>query len=87
MRLYKATDSRTDIYTINLYPTLFDDYLIMHHCGKRECPYKSTREYFPSKKEALLHSLGLIERKKREGFRFALPLSADNEEKKQRYHP
>jgi len=69
MRLSKETSRSTNYYTINIYPTLFDDFMLAHHCGKRKCIRKSARSYFPTKKDALLHSLSLIEEKKSEGFR------------------
>ena len=69
MTLYRERKSSKEFYSITLYPTLFDDFMLLHQCGKRACMKKGTREYFKSKKEALLHSLQIIEAKRNEGFR------------------
>ena len=69
MKLYRRQGSRAQYYDIRVYPTLFDEFVLVHQCGKRACMKKGTREYFASKKEALLHSLRIIELKKGEGFR------------------
>ena len=69
MTLSREQKSRKEFYHIVLYPTLFNDFMLLHQCGRRACMKKGTREYFKSKKEALLHSLKIIEAKKSEGFR------------------
>jgi hypothetical protein len=50
-----------------MYPTLFDDFLLIHHCGQN-CSKKSIKEYYDSKKEALFRSLHIIDEKKSLGF-------------------
>ena len=71
MRLYKHNGGRTRFYDIRVYPTLFDDFMLLHQCGRRACMRKGTREYFPTKKAALMHSLQLIEQKQGEGYRLS----------------
>lgn len=71
MRLYRQNGARTQFYDIRLYPTLFDDYMLLHQCGRRACMRRGTREYFPTKKDALMHSLSLIEQKRYEGYRLS----------------
>ena len=67
MTLYRKTAKSTNYYSIGVYPTLFDDFLLLHYCGV-DCSKKSTKVYFDTKKEALLHSLSVISNKKRNGF-------------------
>jgi len=68
MRLFRQQGSRAQYYDIRVYPTLFNEFVLIHQCGKRACMKKGTREYFGSKKEALLHSLTLLETKRLEGY-------------------
>jgi hypothetical protein len=67
MVLVRKNDRSLSYYKIALYPTLFNDYLLVHHCGKH-CSKTTKKHYFSSKKEALLSSLNLISAKKAEGF-------------------
>ena len=69
MTLSREQKSRKEFYHIVLYPTLFDEFMLLHQCGRRACMKKGVREYFSTKKEALLHSLQIIEAKRNEGFR------------------
>ncbi len=67
MTLVRQTSKRTSYYSVVLYPTLFDDYMLVHHCGMN-CSKKSQRVYFESKKEALFESLNIIGEQKKRGF-------------------
>jgi hypothetical protein len=67
MTLVRKTDRRISYYSIALYPTLFDEYLLIHHCGTA-CSKKAERAYYESKKEALFESLNIIAAQKRRGF-------------------
>ena len=69
MRLYRQRGRQRLYYDIRLYPTLFDEFVVVHQCAQRACMKKGTREYFATKKEALLRSLCIIEHKRNEGFR------------------
>ncbi len=69
MTLTRERKNRKEFYSIALYPTLFDDFMLVCHCGKRACMRKGMREYFDTKREALLHSLTIMESKKEEGYR------------------
>ena len=73
MTLYREKKSRTDYYSIALYPTLFDDFMLVCHCGRRACMRKGDRTYFDTRREALLHSLSVIERQKERGYRLIRP--------------
>jgi predicted DNA-binding WGR domain protein len=68
MTLYRQKKQRTEYFSVALYPTLFDDFMLVRHCGKRACMRKGSREYFDTKREALLQSLDIIDRKKSEGY-------------------
>ena len=67
MTLVRKRNQTVRYYRIVLYPTLFDDFLVVHHCG-RGCSHRSKKDYFKTKKEALLGSLNIISAKKAEGF-------------------
>lgn len=67
MTLVRNTKRSTSYYSIALYPTLFDEYMLVHHCGMN-CSKKATRSYYENKKEALYASLGIIESQKQRGF-------------------
>ncbi|WP_345973058.1 hypothetical protein [Sulfurimonas diazotrophicus] len=67
MTLVRKNNRSLSYYKIVLYPTLFNDYLVIHHCGLH-CSKSSKKHYFSSKKEALLSSLNIISAKKAEGF-------------------
>ncbi|MEA3374088.1 MAG: hypothetical protein U9Q62_10440 [Campylobacterota bacterium] len=69
MTLIRERNQRTDYYSITIYPTLFDDFFLIYQCGKRTCIRKGVREYFDTKREALLHSLTVMEEKKGEGYK------------------
>ncbi len=71
MTLTRKTAKTTRFYSVMLYPTLFDDFLLVHHCGTN-CSSKSNRSYFDTKKEALYHSLNILANKKEEGFTLLL---------------
>ncbi len=71
MTLVRKTSRRTSYYSVALYPTLFDDFLLVHHCGTN-CSKKAKRSYFDTKREALLESLNIIADKKRSGFSLRL---------------
>jgi hypothetical protein len=71
MTLVRKTSRRTSYYSVTLYPTLFDDFLLIHHCGTA-CSKKAERSYFDTKKEALLESLDIIALQKRRGFSLKL---------------
>ena len=67
MTLVRKRNHAVYYYRIALYPTLFDDFLVLHHCGK-DCSRTPHKSYFKTKKEALLGSLNIISAKKAEGF-------------------
>lgn len=67
MILIQKTKQSVKYYSVALYPTLFDDYVLVHHCGQN-CSRRSKRIYYKNKKEALLESLNIITAKKAEGF-------------------
>ena len=67
MTLVQKKNRTVKYYKVSLYPTLFDDFLLVHHCGTR-CSRRSKRRYFKTKKEALLTSLNIISAKRSEGF-------------------
>ena len=68
MKLYRQHGTTKQYYDIRLYPTLFDDFMLLHQCSRRACMRKGKREYFKTKKEALFHSLQIIEHKQSEGY-------------------
>lgn len=67
MTLVRKKNQRINYYKVSLYPTLFDDFLLVHHCGNN-CSRTSKKSYYKTKKEALLGSLDLISSKRAEGF-------------------
>ncbi len=67
MTLYRQKKKTTHYYSVSMYPTLFNDFLLVHHCGKN-CSQKSIKEYYASKKEALFRSLHIIDEKRHLGF-------------------
>jgi len=67
MTLMRKLPRSVRFYSVALYPTLFNDFLLVHHCGKN-CSPKSRRSYFDTKKEALYHSLNIISSKQQEGY-------------------
>lgn len=71
MTLCRERKNVKEFYSIALYPTLFDDFVLVCHCGKRACMKKGAREYFDTKREALLHSLSIMENKKKQGYRLS----------------
>ncbi len=73
MTLYREKKNRKEFYSIAVYPTLFDDFMLVCHCGKRACMRKGMREYFDTRREALLHSLNIMENKKQQGFSIRKP--------------
>ena len=72
MTLRRKTAHSIRYYSIGVYPTLFDDFLLLHHCGS-QCSQKSTKAYYDTKKEALVHSLTIIGNKQKSGFRMTRP--------------
>lgn len=67
MTLVRKEKYSVKYYSVSLYPTLFDDFMLVHHCGQN-CSKRSKRSYYKNKKEALLDSLNIISAKKAEGF-------------------
>lgn len=67
MTLIRKRNHSENYYKVAVYPTLFDDFLLVHHCGQK-CSRTSKKHYFKTKKEALLGSLNIISAKKAEGF-------------------
>jgi hypothetical protein len=67
MTLVRKRNFSEKYYKVAVYPTLFNDFLLVHHCGKT-CSRSSKKAYFRTKKEALLGSLNIISAKKAEGF-------------------
>jgi len=67
MTLVRKHKRSQTYYKVILYPTLFNDFLLIHHCGmnpSRTC----TKSYFKTKKEALVRSLDVISAKRAEGY-------------------
>ena len=77
MTLIRRTPKTTRLYSVALYPTLFDDYLLVHHCGTA-CTTKANRSYFDTKKEALYHSLNVLSSKRAEGYVIKKPAPMKN---------
>jgi hypothetical protein len=67
MTLVRKRNHAVNYYRVVLYPTLFDDFLVVHHCGKN-CSRTPNKSYFKTRKEALIGSLNIISAKKAEGF-------------------
>ena len=67
MILVRKKHCSVTYYIIRLYPTLFDDFLLIHHGGLQDSR-ASKKHYFSTKKEALIGSLNLVSAKKAEGF-------------------
>ena len=72
MILIRKTERSCSYYSVALYPTLFDEFMVVHHCG-RGCSSNATKEYFETKKEALLKSLHIIASQKERGFILQAP--------------
>jgi len=67
MTLVRKRNDVVNYYRIALYPTLFNEFLVIHHCGKK-CSRTPHKNYYQTRKEALLGSLNIITAKKAEGF-------------------
>lgn len=67
MTLIRKRGHTVRYYRVSVYPTLFDDFLVVHHCGK-SCSRTPNKSYFSTRKEALIGSLDIISTKKEEGF-------------------
>jgi hypothetical protein len=67
MTLIRKRGHDVRYYRVLVYPTLFDDFLVVHHCGK-SCSRTPHKRYFNTRKEALIESLDIIFSKKAEGF-------------------
>jgi hypothetical protein len=70
MILFKNTKERVNYYKIDIYPTLFGDYLIQREYGAihHKAPTNIIKEYADTHKEALLHILNLAVDKKNLGY-------------------
>ncbi len=66
MILLKSTKDRINYYKIDIYPTLFGDYLIQREYGAmhHKSPTNIIKEYANTHKEALLHILNIAVDKK-----------------------
>jgi len=70
MILFKRTQHRVNYYKIDIYPTLFGDFLIQKEYGATEHknPTNTLKEYASTNKEALLRLLDLAVDKKSLGY-------------------
>lgn len=70
MTLFKNTKDRTNYYKINIYPTLFGDFLIQKEYGVTHYkkPTNIVKEYVDSNKEALILMLDTALDKKSLGY-------------------
>jgi len=70
MILFKNTNKRASYYKINIYPTLFGDFLVQKEYGITSSmkPTNIIKEYAHSNKEALLRMLDIALDKKSMGY-------------------
>ncbi|QSZ40826.1 hypothetical protein GJV85_01410 [Sulfurimonas aquatica] len=70
MILFKNSNERSYYYKINIYPTLFGDFLIQKEYGatQNSKPTNTIKEYVNSKKEALCLLLDIVIDKKSLGY-------------------
>lgn len=70
MILHKNSNERLYYYKINVYQTLFGDYLIQKEYGLKQNlnPTNIIKEYVPSKREALFKILDIVVDKKELGY-------------------
>jgi hypothetical protein len=67
MTLVRKNNRSVTYYKVVLYPTLFNDFLLVHYCGLH-CNRASKKSYYKTKKEALIGSLNVLSAKRAEGF-------------------
>ena len=70
MTLFKNSNDRSYYYKINIYPTLFGDFLIQKEYGATQNvkPTNTIKEYANSKKEAMFLLLDIAVDKKSLGY-------------------
>jgi len=70
MILFKNANEKSYYYKINIYPTLFGDFLIQKEYGAIQNikPTNTIKEYAPSKKEAMYKLIDIIMHKKDLGY-------------------
>lgn len=70
MILFKNTNDRINYYKVNIYPTLFGDYLIQKEYGATHFnkPTNIIKQYANSNKEALMVLLNIAVDKKNLGY-------------------
>jgi hypothetical protein len=70
MLLLKPTNDRVNYYKVNIYPTLFGDYLVQKEYGATHFknPTNIIKQYVTSNKEALLLVLDIVVNKKSLGY-------------------
>ena len=70
MILFKTAKSRINYYKVDIYPTLFGDYLIQKEYGATHFtkPTNVIKEYADSNREALLRMLDIAVNKKSLGY-------------------
>ncbi|WP_455757449.1 hypothetical protein [Sulfurimonas sp.] len=70
MILFKNTNDRVNYYKVNIYPTLFGDFLIQKEYGATHFkkPTNIIKEYASSNKEALMLMLDIAVDKKSLGY-------------------
>ena len=63
MIMQRIRSKKREYYTISVYRTLFDEFLVEHHTGRK---YRSASKkyYTANKKEALYHSIAIMMQKK-----------------------
>ena len=70
MTLFKSSNNRVYYYKINVYQTLFGDYLVQKEYGAAQNlkPTNTIKEYAHSKKEAMFKLLDIVVDKKELGY-------------------
>ena len=70
MTLLKSSNERLYYYKVNVYQTLFGDYLIQKEYGLKQNlkPTNTIKEYVSSKREALFKVLDIVVDKKELGY-------------------
>ena len=70
MILFKNSNDRSYYYKVNIYPTLFGDFLIQKEYGasQNSKPTNTIKEYVDSKKEAMFLLLDIVVDKKGLGY-------------------
>ena len=70
MILFKSANRRINYYKVNIFPTLFGDFLVQREYGATHFskPTNVIKQYAPSNREALLMMLDIAVEKKNLGY-------------------